>query len=124
MSPDAGRGLLGQGKAADFPWIGRISDIDHAINFSRQSRRACGGVDQISTVIKIPVGAGAAGFKMTKLPGLGWFADVEDEKTLGKRLILSAAPAGRDALQPGDHLAVGHLNLNRPGVLRPGHISA
>ena len=68
--------------------------------------------------------AGAAGLEVTDLFRLDGVAHVEDQKPFGKRLAVDAAPSRGDSLQSGDHLAVGDLNLNRPGVLRSGNVGA
>src|SRR5262249_2048586 len=56
---------------------------------------------------------------LTEAPGLRRLLDVPDEEAFFERLPFAAAPAGGDALQRRDHLAVAHLDLNRPGILRP-----
>src|SRR5690349_2658149 len=80
-------------------------------------------MDEITAVIKIPMGSGAAGCEMADAFRLGWIAHVEDKKSLGKRLSIGAAPTRRNSLQTRDHLAVRHLNLNCPGIFRPGNKS-
>ena len=49
--------LLRQREAADFAWIAGIGDVDDAVNFSRQSRRAGRGVNQIAAVVEIAMRA-------------------------------------------------------------------
>src|SRR5262249_18653407 len=75
----------------------------------------------MSAVVKITVSSSAAGLEMTNSAWLGWLAHVKNEKTLRESLIFIATPARRDAFKSGDHLAIGHLNLNRPRVLRTGY---
>ena len=58
---------------------------------------------------------------MADLLRLGRLAHVEDEKSFGEWLAVGAAPARRDAFEAGDHFAVGDLDLNRPGIFRPGN---
>src|SRR5688572_17370037 len=65
--------------------------------------------------------ARTAGLKMAALARFAWLAYIENEKSLCEWLTLGAAPAWGDALQPGDHLSIGDLNLNRPGVLGTGN---
>src|SRR5262249_32781818 len=93
------------------------------INFSVQSRGSRSGMDEIPAIVKVPMRSAAAGLKMTDTFRLGWIAHVEDKKSLGKPLSIGAAPAGRNALQSRDHFAVRHLNLNCPGIFRPGNKS-
>src|SRR6266404_1721018 len=68
--------------------------------------------------------AGTAGFEVTDLFRLGRLAHVEDVKTFSIRLAVGAAPARRYAFEAGDHPALGDLDLNRPGIFRPGNKSA
>ena len=89
-----------------------------AVNFTVQARRAGGGVNEITAVVEIAVRARAAGLKVADPPRLGRLAHVENEKSLRERLTFGAAPAGRDSFQTGDHLAVGDLDLDRPGIFR------
>ena len=68
--------------------------------------------------------AGAAGFPVADLIGLGRLADIENKKPFRRWLPVSAAPARRDAFEAGDHFTVGDLDLNGPGIFRPGNVSA
>ena len=113
--------LLRQREAADFARIARIGDVDDAIDFPVQPRRARRGVHQIAAVVEISVRSRAAGFEMADLFRPGRLAHVENEKSFRSRLAVGAAPAGRDSFQARDHLAVGDLDLNRPGILRSGN---
>ena len=61
---------------------------------------------------------------MAELSWPGGLAYIENEKPFVKRLAVRAAPTGRDALEPRDHLAFGDLDLDRPSVFRPGNKSA
>src|SRR5688572_13893883 len=67
------------------------------------------------------MGAGAAGLEMAELSRLGGGAYVENQKSFGKRLTIGAPPAWRNAFEPRNHLPSGDLNLNRPGIFRPGN---
>src|SRR5262245_54819084 len=95
-------------------WIG---NIDEPINFSRQARRAGGGVNEVAAVVEVAMRPRAAGLEMAKSSRTGRLADVEDVKTFRVRLTVGAAPARGDAFQSCDHLAVGDLDLDRPGIL-------
>src|SRR5262245_7126414 len=61
---------------------------------------------------------------MAKLSRFGGLAHVKDVETFREWLAVRAAPAGGDALQPGDHFTVGDLNLNRPGIFRTRNVGA
>src|SRR6267142_4756695 len=78
-------------------------------------------MNQIAAVVEIAMRARAAGLEMTDFFWLGWRAHVEDEKTFGEWLTVGAAPARRDSFEARDHLCLGHLDLNCPGILRPGN---
>src|SRR5688572_27417411 len=81
-------------------------------------------MDKVSAVVKVTVCAGAAGLKVAKLPRLGRRAHIENKKSFSEGSAVDAAPSGSNAFEPRDHLTIGDLDLDRPGILRPGNVSA
>src|SRR5690242_94984 len=67
------------------------------------------------------MGSRAAGCEMADALRLSRCAYVKDKKSFGERLPLDAAPTRRNALQSRDHFTVRYLNLNGPGIFRPGN---
>src|SRR6185437_1444933 len=88
-----------------------------------ETRGTRGRVNEITPIIKVPMGSRAAGFEMADAFRLSRCAYVKDKKSFGERLALDAAPTRRNALQSRDHFTVRHLNLNGPGIFRPGNKS-
>src|ERR1043166_6331578 len=75
-------------------------------------------MNEIPSVVEVPMSARAAGSKLPKLPRFCRLAHVPDEKAFGKRLIIAAAPTWRNPLERGNHLPVRDFHLNRPGIFR------
>src|SRR5438445_10505976 len=92
--------------------------MDDTIDFSRHTRRAGGRVNEIATVVKIAMRAGAAGLEMADPARFSRLANVEDEKAFGKGLAVNAAPTRRNAFQRRNHFSFDDFDMVGPSIYR------
>src|ERR1700752_4103950 len=78
-------------------------------------------MNQIAAVVEIAMRARAAGLEMADSAWSRRFPYIEYIKALAKRFVFGAAPARRDSFEARDHLVFGDLDLDRPGLFRPGN---